>query len=368
MAEDKLKAAEAKVKKKGFKFGGGSVSTKDIVVFTRQFSTMIDAGLPLVQALDILSQQSESEKLKDVIRQMKIDVEGGSTFAEAISKHPRVFDDLYGGMVQAGESGGILDTVLQRLADYMEKAMRLKKKVKGAMTYPAVVISIAAICIGVIMVFVVPVFAKMFATLGGTLPGPTRLIIAMSNFIAGWGGAMIVVFTVAAVYAIKQIRRTDGGRLAIDKLLLKLPVFGSLLKKVAVAKFTRTLGTLISSGVPIIEALENTAKTAGNKVIEKAIASIKSAVIEGQPLAEPLKLIPVFPPMVTSMVGIGEATGALDNMLSKVADFYDEEVDSAVANLTAAMEPMMIVFLGGTVGFTVVAMYLPIFKMITLIK
>ncbi|MBF0344406.1 MAG: type II secretion system F family protein [Nitrospirae bacterium] len=367
MASENVKTVEAKPKKKGFKFGG-SISTKDIVVFTRQFSTMIDAGLPLVQALDILALQTENEKLKDVIRQMKIDVEGGSTYAEAIGKHPRIFDDLYEGMVQAGEAGGILDKVLQRLADYMEKAMRLKKKVKGAMTYPAVVISIAVVCIGIIMVAVVPVFAKMFAQLGGTLPGPTRFIIALSNFIAGWGGVMIVVFVSAATYIIKQTYRTEKGRLAIDQILLKAPVFGNLLRKVAVAKFTRTLGTLISSGVPIIEALENTAKTAGNKVIERAISTIKSAVIEGQPLAEPLRQISVFPPMVTSMVAIGESTGALDNMLSKVADFYDEEVDSAVANLTAAMEPMMIVFLGGTVGFTVVAMYLPIFKMMTLIK
>ncbi|MBF0567187.1 MAG: type II secretion system F family protein, partial [Nitrospirae bacterium] len=278
------------------------------------------------------------------------------------------FDDLYAGMVQAGETGGILDMVLQRLADYMEKSMRLVKKVKGAMTYPIVIITIAVICIGVIMVFVVPTFAKMFAQLGGTLPAPTRVIIALSHFIAGWGGAILVFAIVCIVMIIKQVRRTEKGRLYIDQIMLKLPVFGILIKKVAVAKFTRTLGTLIASGVPIIESLDNTAKTAGNKVVEKTIANIKAAVIEGQPLAEPLSKATVFPPMVTSMVAIGEATGNLDSMLSKIADFYDDEVDDAVANLTAAMEPLMIVFLGGTVGFTVVAMYLPIFKMITLIK
>ncbi|MEO5356406.1 MAG: type II secretion system F family protein [Nitrospirae bacterium YQR-1] len=363
--------AEVKVagqpKKKGFSMGG-SVSDKDLVVFTRQFSTMIDAGLPLVQALDILSEQSENPFFKNIIREMKLEVEGGATFSDALKKHPKVFDELYANMVQAGETGGILDTVLQRLADYIEKSMRLKKKVKGAMTYPIVIISIAVICIGVIMVFVVPTFAKMFATLGGTLPAPTRVIIALSGFIAGWGGVMIVVVVVAAVFVYKQIRSTDKGKYVTDQILLKLPIFGILIRKVAVAKFTRTLGTLISSGVPILEGLENTAKTSGNKVVERTIYTVRSAVTEGLALSDPLSKAGVFPPMVTSMIAIGESTGALDAMLSKIADFYDEEVDNTVSNLTALMEPLMIVFLGGTVGFTVVAMYLPIFKMVTLIK
>ncbi|KWT92828.1 type II secretion system F family protein [Candidatus Magnetominusculus xianensis] len=357
----------AKPVKKAFKVGG-SVSPKDLVVFTRQFSTMIDAGLPLVQALDILSVQTESPAFRAIIANMKEDVESGTTFADAVKKHPKVFDELYANMVQAGELGGILDSVLQNLADYIEKALRLKKKVKGAMTYPVVIISIAVVCIGVIMVFVVPTFAKMFASLGGTLPAPTRIIIAMSNFIAGWGGVIIVVVIVALTFIYKQIRSTDKGKYATDQIFLKLPVFGVLIQKVAVAKFTRTLGTLIRSGVPILEALENTAKTSGNKVVERTINIVRSSVTEGQTIVEPLSKSKVFPPMVTSMVSIGESTGALDSMLSKIADFYDEEVDQAVSNLTALMEPMMIVFLGGTVGFTVVAMYLPIFKMVTLIK
>ncbi|KJR42384.1 type IV pilus assembly protein PilC [Candidatus Magnetoovum chiemensis] len=371
MAEAALKKAEPAVKKKGagMKLSfGGKVKEKDVVIFIRQFSTMIDAGLPLVQSLDILSQQSENPALCNAINMMKVDVESGSTFTESIRKHPKIFDELFANMVSAGELGGILDTVLQRLADYIEKAMKLKKRVKSAMTYPAVVIGIAGICIGVIMVFVVPTFAKMFAQLGGTLPGPTRIVIGISNLIAGPGGIAIVAgfFVLVSIY--KQVRRTEKGRFITDKMILKLPVFGMLLKKVAVAKFTRTLSTLISSGVPILEGLENTAKTAGNRVIEKSIFEVRSAVTEGQPIAEPLARLAIFPPMVTSMIAIGESTGALDTMLSKIADFYDDEVDNAVANMTAMLEPMMIVFLGGTVGFTVVAMYLPIFKMITLIN
>ncbi|WP_420264753.1 type II secretion system F family protein [Candidatus Magnetominusculus dajiuhuensis] len=361
-------AAEAKKPAKKAFTMGGSVPPKDLVVFTRQFSTMIDAGLPLVQALDILATQTENATFRGIIAKMKEDVESGMTFADAIKKHPKVFDELYANMVQAGELGGILDSVLQNLADYIEKALRLKKKVKGAMTYPIVIISIAVICIGVIMVFVVPTFAKMFAQLGGTLPAPTRVIIALSSFIAGWGGLIIVISVVAFVFIYKQIRSTDKGRYATDAIFLKMPIFGVLIQKVAVAKFTRTLGTLIRSGVPILEALENTAKTSGNKVVERTINIVRTSVTEGQTMVEPLSKSKVFPPMVTSMVSIGESTGALDAMLSKIADFYDEEVDQAVSNLTALMEPLMIVFLGGTVGFTVVAMYLPIFKMVTLIK
>jgi type IV pilus assembly protein PilC len=348
-------------------FGGG-VNDKDIVVFTRQFATMIDAGLPLVQALEILSTQVENKFLAKTLSAIKSDVESGSTYADALRKHPKAFTDLYANMVAAGESGGILDTILNRLANYIEKAMKLKKKVKGAMTYPIVVSSIAVLVIAVIMIFVVPTFSKMFATLGGTLPVPTLLVVKLSNFLAGIGGLLTLVAIVGLIVAFGQIRKTKGGRLATDKIFLRLPIFGILLRKVAVAKFTRTLGTLVSSGVPILDGLEITAKTAGNTVIENAVMDVRSAVSEGKTLAEPLMKSKVFPPMVTHMIAVGESTGALDAMLSKIADFYDDEVDSAVSNLTAMMEPMLMVFLGGTVGFIVVAMYLPIFKLITLIK
>jgi type IV pilus assembly protein PilC len=354
-------------KVRGLSFGGG-VKDKDIVVFTRQFATMIDAGLPLVQALDILSTQVENKVLSNTLAQVKVDVESGATYADALKKHPRVFSELYVNMVAAGEAGGILDTILNRLASYIEKAMKLKKKVKGAMVYPAVVTSIAVLVIAVIMIFVVPTFSKMFATLGGTLPLPTQIIISMSNFIAGIGGLIVFGLIVASVVFISQVRRTEKGKYVIDRLLLKLPIFGPLLNKVAVAKFTRTLGTLVSSGVPILDGLEITAKTSGNKVIEYAIMDVRKGVVGGKTLAEPITKLKVFPPMVTHMIAVGESTGALDAMLAKIADFYDDEVDATVSNLTAMMEPMLMVFLGGSVGFIVVAMYLPIFKLITLIK
>jgi type IV pilus assembly protein PilC len=348
-------------------FGGG-VNDKDIVVFTRQFATMIDAGLPLVQALDILSAQVENKTLARALSIIKSDVESGSTYADALRKHPKVFTDLYANMVAAGESGGILDTILNRLAAYIEKAMKLKKKVKGAMIYPIVVSTIAVGVIAVIMIFVVPTFSKMFTSMGGTLPLPTLLVMKTSNFLAGIGGLILLILLVALIVAYTQIRKTEGGRRVTDAIFLKLPIFGVLLKKVSVAKFTRTLGTLISSGVPILDGLEITAKTAGNKIIESAVLDVRSAVSEGKTLAEPLMKSKVFPPMVTHMISVGESTGALDAMLSKIADFYDDEVDNAVNNLTAMMEPMLMVFLGGAVGFIVVAMYLPIFKLITLIK
>lgn len=357
---------EKKTKKRSF--GGGKIKDKDLVIFTRQFSTMIDAGLPLVQGLEILSTQVENKTLAKTLATIKSDVESGSTYADALKKHPRIFSELYANMVAAGEAGGILDTILNRLAAYIEKAMKLKKKVKGAMIYPAVVTSIAVLVIAVIMIFVVPTFSKMFITLGGSLPLPTLMVVGMSNFLAGVGGLMILAVIVASVVSISQIRKTEKGKKAIDAVLLKLPIFGILLKKVAVAKFTRTMGTLISSGVPILDGLEITAKTAGNKVIEYAIMDVRKAVAEGKTLAEPLSKAKVFPPMVTHMIAVGEATGALDTMLAKIADFYDDEVDNAVANLTAMMEPMLMVFLGGSVGFIVIAMYLPIFKLITLIK
>jgi len=354
-----------KVSKIGF---GGKVKDKDIVVFTRQFATMIDAGLPLVQALEILSTQVENKSFGKVLAQVKIDVESGSTYADALKKHPRVFSELYGNMVAAGEAGGILDTILNRLAAYIEKAMKLKKKVKGAMVYPAVVSSIAVMVIAVIMIFVVPTFSKMFTTLGGTLPLPTRLVMNLSNFIAGIGGLLVAGAIVAIVVFIVQFRRTEKGQHITDKILLRLPIFGMLINKVAVAKFTRTLGTLVSSGVPILDGLEITAKTSGNKVVEYAIMEVRKGVMGGKTLAEPITKAKVFPPMVTHMIAVGESTGALDAMLGKIADFYDDEVDASVSNLTAMMEPMLMVFLGGAVGFIVVAMYLPIFKLITLIK
>jgi type IV pilus assembly protein PilC len=341
---------------------------KDIVVFTRQFATMIDAGLPLVQALDILTKQTENKAFAKVIGIVKEDVEGGSTFADALKKHPRMFTDLYANMVAAGEAGGILDTILNRLAVYIEKAMKLKKKVKGAMIYPSVIVSVAILVIIIIMVFVVPTFSRMFVQLGGILPLPTRIIIAISNYLGGIGGVITLAVLIAMVIAFVQFRRTEKGRMITDKLILKLPVFGILLRKVSIAKFTRTLGTLVGSGVPILDSLDITAKTAGNKVVEKSVLEVKLAVSQGKTLAEPLSQSKVFPPMVTQMISVGESTGAVDNMLNKIADFYDDEVDNAVANLTAMIEPIIMVFLGGTIGFIVVSMYLPIFKLITLIK
>jgi len=355
--------------KKVSRFGlGGKVKDKDIVVFTRQFATMIDAGLPLVQALDILSTQVENKSFGKVLAQVKIDVESGSTYADALKKYPRVFSELYANMVAAGEAGGILDTILNRLSAYIEKAMKLKKKVKGAMVYPAVVTSIAVLVIAVIMIFVVPTFSKMFTTLGGTLPLPTRIVINLSNFIAGIGGLLVAGAIVAIVVFIVQFRRTEKGKHITDKILLRLPIFGMLINKVAVAKFTRTLGTLVSSGVPILDGLEITAKTSGNKVIEYAIMEVRKGVVGGKTLAEPIMKAKVFPPMVTHMIAVGESTGALDAMLGKIADFYDDEVDASVSNLAAMMEPMLMVFLGTAVGFIVISMYLPIFKLITLIK
>ncbi len=361
--------AEEKEKKPflSMEFSDAKPKEKDIVVFTRQFSTMIDAGLPLVQGLDILSQQVDSKGLAKILTKVKNDVETGATFADSLKKHQKVFDEFYCNMVDAGENGGILDIVLQRLADYMEKAMKLKRKVKGAMTYPIVVVSISVSVVALIMIKVVPTFAELFSQLGGTLPAPTALIIMASHFIGGIGGIMSVVGLIAFIVIILQIRKTEKGRYYTDQILLRLPVFGMLLRKVAVAKFTRTLGTLISSGVPILDSLEMTAKTAGNKVVEKTVNEVRGAVTEGRTLADPLSKSTVFPPMVTHMIAIGESTGALDAMLEKIADFYDDEVDNAVSNMTQLIEPLMIVMLGGSVGFIVVAMYMPIFKLITMV-
>ena len=352
----------------GLGSGAGSIKDKDIVIFTRQFATMIGAGLPLIQALDILSKQTENKAFGNIIGDIKAEVEGGSTFADALRKYPKVFTDLYANMVAAGEVGGILDTILIRLAGYIEKAEALKGKVKSAMVYPLVVITIAVLVIVIIMVFVVPTFGKMFETLGGELPMPTQMIINMSDFLGGAGGLTVLAVVIGVVVGIKQFRATKKGEVIIDKLLLKLPILGMLLRKVAVAKFTRTLGTLISSGVNILEGLNITARTSGNKVIEAAILEVRQAVSEGKTIADPLTETKVFPPMVTQMIAVGESTGALDAMCEKIADFYDEEVDAAVSALTSMLEPLLMVFLGGTVGFIVVAMYLPIFKLITLVE
>ncbi len=346
---------------------GAPIKDKDIVIFTRQFATMIGAGLPLIQALDILAKQTENKSFGTVIEDIKAEVEGGSTFADALRKYPKVFSDLYANMVAAGEIGGILDTILIRLAGYIEKAEALKGKVKSAMVYPIVVIAIALLVIVIIMVFVVPTFGTMFETLGGELPAPTQMIIDLSDFLSGVGGLSVLAGLIISIVGIKQFRASKKGEVIFDRFLLKLPILGMLLRKVAVAKFTRTLGTLISSGVNILEGLNITAKTAGNKVIEAAILDVRQAVSEGKTIADPLTETKVFPPMVTQMIAVGESTGALDEMCEKIADFYDEEVDAAVSALTSMLEPMLMVFLGGTVGFIVVAMYLPIFKLITLV-
>ena len=338
------------------------VKTKDIVIFTRQLSTMIDAGLPLVQGLDILGNQQENPTFKKMLLDIKNEVESGSTFADALKKYPKHFDRLYRNMVAAGEIGGILDEVLRRLAEYMEKAQALKAKVKSAMTYPVMVLAISAVVLGIILVYVIPVFAKMFADSGAALPLPTLIVIKLSNFVKSYMlvilGSLLFIFV-----AFKKFYSTARGKYLVDKMMLRAPVFGSLIRKVAVAKFSRTLGTLINSGVPIIEALNVAGGTAGNKIVENAIRAVKTSISEGRSIAQPLMESKVFPSMVIQMISVGETTGALDSMLNKIADFYDEEVDTAVDGLTSMIEPFMIVFLGGTIGFTVIAMYLPIFKL-----
>jgi type IV pilus assembly protein PilC len=355
-----------KEEKKGggasFSFGKKKVDTKDLVVFTRQFATMIDSGLPLVQCLDILSGQQENKTFKECLLKVKESVESGSTFADALSKHPTIFDQLYVNLIAAGEVGGILDTILNRLAAYIEKAMKLKKQVKGAMVYPATIMAIAVIVVGVILVFVIPTFAKMFTEFGGELPAPTRFVIALSNFLKRYIFVIIGIFY-GISYVVKKYYATSDGQRKIDRMLLRAPVVGILIRKVAVAKFTRTLGTMISSGVPIMDGLEIVAKTAGNKIVEEAIYKVRQAISEGKTIADPLAESGVFPAMVVQMIAVGEATGAMDTMLNKIADFYDDEVDDAVSNLTSMMEPLLMVFLGTTVGGLVIAMYLPIFKL-----
>jgi len=345
----------------------GSISMRDIVIFTRQFSTMINSGLPLVQALDILSKQSENPVLQNVTRQVVFDVESGHTVADALAKHPNAFTELYVNMVAAGEAGGILDTILMRLATFMEKNDALVRKVKGAMIYPGVIMGVAGAAITVLLLFVIPTFESMFAAVGLTLPLPTRIVIGMSKFLQGYWWALIAG-GFFGFRGLKSYYATSNGQLTIDRMLLKAPVLGDVLRKSAVSRFTRTLGTLISSGVSILDGLEITAKTAGNRVVSDAILASRTSIAGGDTISAPLAKSQVFPPMVISMIAVGEQTGGLDEMLSKIADFYDEEVDAAVGGLLSLLEPMMIVFLGVVVGGMVVAMYLPIFDMINAVQ
>jgi type IV pilus assembly protein PilC len=358
---------EKKSGKGGFNlsFLGSGLTEKDLIVFTRQFGTMINAGLPLVQCLEILSTQSENKVLRETIGEVKIQVEAGSTFSDALRRHPKVFDDLYVNLVHAGEVGGLLDTILTRLAVYIEKAAKLKGQIKSAMIYPSAIMGVAVVVITVLMLFVIPIFAKMFLELSGGkvgLPGPTQMVIDMSNFfIAYW--YVILGVIVGTIVGIKKYYKTVRGRMVIDKLLLKLPVVGDLIRKASVAKFTRTLGTLLASGVPLLDGMSICAKTSGNKVVEETLVNARVSISGGKTIADPLAASGVFPKMVTHMIAVGESTGALDAMLGKIADFYEDEVDQAVASLTALLEPAMMVFLGIVIGFIVIAMYLPIFKM-----
>jgi type IV pilus assembly protein PilC len=349
------------------KVGRGKIKMRDIVIFTRQFSTMINSGLPLVQALDILARQSEDPNLQSVTRQVVADVETGSTLADAMKKHPRAFSDLYTNMVAAGEAGGILDTILLRLATFMEKNDALVRKVKGAMIYPGVIMTVAALAIMILLWKVIPVFKDMFASVGVELPAPTRVVIALSAFVNGYW-YLIIAGIAATGFFLKKYYATQSGQLVIDRALLAFPVLGDVLRKSAVSRFTRTLGTLISSGVSILDGLEITAKTSGNRVIQDAIMESRSSIAGGDTIANPLQKSGVFPPMVISMIAVGEQTGGLDEMLSKIADFYDEEVDAAVSGLLSLLEPVMIVFLGVVVGGMIVAMYLPIFDMMNAVK
>ena len=338
------------------------VKQRSIAIFTRQLATMIDAGLPLVQSLEILSSQQDQKLFKNIIREIREDVEGGSTFAAALKKHPGTFDDLYTNLVVAGEEGGILDTILLRLAGYIEKAEALKKKVKSALVYPAAIVSVAVIVVGILMIFVIPVFETMFSSAGQTLPLPTLIVLGMSKLIKKYV-VIIIPLCILIFFLLRKYHQTENGKALIDSLLLKMPVFGSLFKKIAVARFSRTLGTLVSSGVPILDGLTIVSKTSGNKTIETAILNARTSIREGETIADPLGRSAIFPPMVIQMISVGESTGALDSMLSKIADFYEEEVDVAVGNLTSLLEPLLMVFLGVVIGGVVISMYLPIFQM-----
>jgi type IV pilus assembly protein PilC len=342
------------------------VTGKDVVVFTRQLSTMIDAGLPLVQCLQILARQQNNATFKKVLLAIQNDVETGTTLADSMRKHPKIFDNLYSNMIEAGELGGILDTILSRLATFKEKRMTLQKRIKGAMTYPAISLVLSLFILAVILVFVVPIFDKMFQDFGSALPAPTQLVVNLSRYVKSY-----IIYALPAgiilIWLFKKYYDTEKGRFQMDSMILWSPVIGTLVRKVAVSKFTRTLSTMLQSGVPILDALTVVARTAGNKVIERAVLRVSASIAEGRPIAEPLEESGVFPPMVVQMINVGESVGELDTMLEKVADFYDEEVDQAVENLTAMIEPFMMVFLGGMIGGLVVAMYLPIFKIVSVV-
>jgi type IV pilus assembly protein PilC len=364
----RLKITPSKIKKKpkdlfeNVSWLQPKVKEKDIILFARQFSTMIDAGLPIIQCLEILHTQQNNKTFKRMIKEIKEQVEAGATLAEALKRFPKHFDDLFVNMIAAGEAGGILDAILRRLAAYMEKAAKLKSQVKGAMTYPIVTLIIAVVVLGIILVFVIPVFQEMFADFGGELPVPTQIVVSMSEMVKSKIIYILIALFIMG-FALKKFYATEKGQDVVDDLMLKIPVFGELLRKVAVAKFTRTMGTMLASGVAILEALDIVAKTSGNRTVERAIYDVRSGIAEGRTMADPLAESGVFPAMVCQMISVGESTGALDAMLEKIADFYDEEVDQAVENLTSLIEPFMLVFLGVTIGGLVVAMYLPIFKM-----
>jgi type IV pilus assembly protein PilC len=360
--------AKSKDLLEGFALFKGGVKLRELVVFTRQFATMIDAGLPLVQCLDIQAEQQSNKAFQRVLRETKANVEQGSTFADGLAKHPRVFDELYTNLIAAGEIGGILDTILNRLATYLEKADALRRKVKSAMVYPITVLVVAIGVLALLLVKVIPVFERMFQDFGGALPGPTQMVVDVSHFLQAYIVYMLIGLTAAIVGFFQGRRRVPSFRYRTDALALKVPVFGTLLRKVAVARFSRTLGTMISSGVPILDALDICARTAGNKVIEAALQRTRAAISEGRTIAEPLEASGVFPGMVVQMIAVGEQTGAMDAMLSKIADFYDDEVDTAVDALTSLLEPLMMVFLGGAIGAILIAMYLPIFKLADNIK
>jgi type IV pilus assembly protein PilC len=358
----------SKLSEKGKEFNiptfGGGVDSKELAVFTRQFSVMIDAGLPLVQCLEILAGQQENKIFQKILNGVRASVEGGATLSASMKQYEKVFDPLYYNMVEAGETGGILDTILQRLSMYIEKNVKLKRAVKSAMIYPVAVMSIAAAVIILLLWKVVPIFVELFNGLGVDLPLPTRIVIVLSNFVGSIYGLILLVVIGGTIVALKFWYGTPAGRMAIDTVLLKIPILGLVLRKIAVARFTRTLGTLISSGVPILEGLDITARTSGNAVVEKAISETRKAVEAGRSLVDPLKETEVFPGMVTQMIGVGEQTGAMDAMLQKIADFYEDEVDAAVKDLLTALEPIMIVFLGIVVGGVVISMYLPLFSLI----
>jgi type IV pilus assembly protein PilC len=344
------------------RLGGGRVKKKSIAVFTRQLATMIDAGLPLVQSLDILGQQEANETFKGIIKTIKEDVEAGSTFAAALKKHPKIFDNLYINLVIAGEEAGTLDVILNRLATHIEKMEELKKKIKSALVYPTMIVAVAILVSIVLLVFVIPVFEKLFASTGMTLPLPTQMVVNLSRFVKG-NIIYVIIACIILFIIVKRQYNTEKGRMTTDKLILKLPIFGDLLRKVSIARFSRTLATLVASGVPILDALDIVAGASGNKVVEKAIRDSRESISEGQTISDPLAQSNVFPVMVTQMISVGESTGSLELMLNKIADFYEEEVDVAVATLSSMLEPMLMIFLGVTIGGLVIAMYLPIFQM-----